>query len=198
VNAWRVAVGSDIKDAANLGQREAGGLGSLDEADPLDAVLIIDAVAVGLPVCRGEELASFVEPDGLGSDPTLACEFTDSHPESLPLDLVPWFKVYGRGVDVTLLYFDDCPNWEDTARHLRHLADELGDIVVKHQLVDSPEEAERTRFRGSPSVIVDGVDPFADPEAPVGLSCRIYQTPGGSAGSPTLDQLRAVLTAARS
>jgi hypothetical protein len=106
--------------------------------------------------------------------------------------------VYVRGVDVTLLYFDDCPNWEHTARHLRSLAADLGAIAVTHHLVGSPEEAERTGFRGSPSVIVDGVDPFADPDAPVGLSCRIYQTPDGPAGSPTLDQLRAALTAASS
>ena len=98
-------------------------------------------------------------------------------------------------MDVTLLYFDDCANWTDTDRHLEALATELGNLVITHHLVDTPEEAERTSFRGSPSVIVDGVDPFADPDAPVGLSCRVYQTPDGPAGSPTIDQLRAVLTA---
>ncbi|WP_040493594.1 hypothetical protein, partial [Ilumatobacter nonamiensis] len=61
------------------------------------------------------------------------------------------------------------------------------------RIVDTPEEAERTRFRGSPSILVDGVDPFTDADAPVGLSCRMYQTPDGLAGSPTLDQLREVL-----
>lgn len=100
-------------------------------------------------------------------------------------------------MDVTLLYFDDCPNWNETARHLERLADELGDVVVTHQVVDSPDEAKRTGFRGSPTVLVDNVDAFADPEAPVGLACRIYQTPDGPAGSPTPDQLRAVLAARR-
>ena len=47
----------------------------------------------------------------------------------------------------------------------------------------------------SPSVLVDEVDPFADPDAPVGLSCRVYQTPDGMAGSPTLEQLRRALAA---
>jgi len=41
---------------------------------------------------------------------------------------------------------------------------------------------------------VDGVDIFADADAPVGLSCRVYQTPDGPAGSPTLEQLRAAMT----
>lgn len=97
-------------------------------------------------------------------------------------------------MDVTLLYFDDCPNWLDADAHLRTLQDEVPGLRLTRHIVDTPEEAERTRFRGSPSIIVDGVDPFADADAPVGLSCRMYQTPDGSAGSPKLDQLREVLT----
>ena len=50
-------------------------------------------------------------------------------------------------------------------------------------------------FHGSPSILVDGVDVFAEPGAGVGLSCRIYRTPEGLAGAPTLDQLRAKLDA---
>lgn len=96
-------------------------------------------------------------------------------------------------MEVTLLYFDDCPNWQDADTHLRTLQDELPDLQVTRRVVDTPEEAERTRFRGSPSILIDGIDPFADADAPVGLSCRMYQTPDGPAGSPTLDQLRQLL-----
>ncbi|RMH69863.1 MAG: thioredoxin family protein [Actinomyces sp.] len=96
-------------------------------------------------------------------------------------------------MDVTLLYFDDCPNWLEADAHLRAIAAERPDIRITRHIVDTPEEAERTGFRGSPSILVDGVDPFADPDAPVGLSCRVYQTPDGPAGSPTLEQLREVL-----
>jgi len=96
-------------------------------------------------------------------------------------------------MDVTLLYFDDCPNWKVTEEHLVTLAREIPGLTVNRHLVDTPEEAERVRFRGSPSIIVDGVDVFADPDAPVGLSCRMFQTPDGMAGSPTLTQLREVL-----
>ena len=96
-------------------------------------------------------------------------------------------------MDVTLLYFDGCPNWQETARHLERLAGEFNDILVVYHRVDTIEEAERTVFRGSPSVIVDGVDPFASDDDPVGLACRVYATPDGTAGSPTLDQLRAAL-----
>lgn len=94
---------------------------------------------------------------------------------------------------MTLLYFDDCPNWTVVDEHLRTLASEYPDIEIDRRIVDTVEDAEATRFRGSPSIIVDGVDPFTDPDAPVGLSCRVYQTPDGPAGSPTLDQLRSVI-----
>ena len=96
-------------------------------------------------------------------------------------------------MDVTLLYFDDCPNWKIADAHLRHLAEEIPGLHLTRHVVDTPEEAERTLFRGSPSIVVDGEDPFADPDTPVGLSCRVYQTPDGPAGSPTLEQLREVL-----
>lgn len=91
---------------------------------------------------------------------------------------------------MTLLYFDDCPNWLEADRRLHALAVEHPEIVVERRLVETVEEAESVRFHGSPSIIVDGIDPFADADAPVGLSCRMYQTPDGTAGSPTLDQLR--------
>ncbi len=98
---------------------------------------------------------------------------------------------------VSLLYFDDCPSWQTAADHLDLLATEIPGLDVVRVLVDTPEAAERTRFRGSPSIHVEGSDLFADSDAPVGLSCRIYQTPDGSAGSPTLDQLRRALDSAR-
>lgn len=95
---------------------------------------------------------------------------------------------------VTLLYFDDCPSWRETDAHLRALADEIPEMVVAHQLVDTPRAAVEHQFRGSPSVHVDGRDLFAEGTEPTGLSCRIYQTPDGPAGSPTLEQLRSALT----
>ena len=105
--------------------------------------------------------------------------------------------MYRRLVDVTLLYFDDCPNWEQAAAHLDTLAAEFSDITVSRRLVDTPQEAERSGFHGSPSIHIDGLDPFAPRDAPVGLSCRMYQTPDGPAGSPTLEQLRDAVAAGR-
>jgi hypothetical protein len=94
---------------------------------------------------------------------------------------------------VTLRYFDGCPNWEVTDRRLRSLEHELG-FTLAYEQVESPEEAERLEFAGSPTVLVDGADPFATGDEPTGLACRMYATPDGPQGSPSLAQLRDALT----
>ncbi len=96
-------------------------------------------------------------------------------------------------MDITLLYFEDCPNWKAAEARLTVLATERPDITVTHQLVETPEQAERVGLLGSPSIQVDGVDVFAEPGARVGLSCRRYPTAQGYQGAPTLEQLREVL-----
>ena len=98
-------------------------------------------------------------------------------------------------MDVALLYFDDCPNWRQAAAMLHDLAAELA-FTWSTVLVNTPEDAQAVGFHGSPSIHIDGVDPFADLNAPVGLSCRIYRTPTGPAASPDRSQLQAALIAA--
>jgi len=93
---------------------------------------------------------------------------------------------------VTVLYFEGCPHWRTADQRLRALADECG-FDVGRRIVDTPDEAARTQFRGSPTILVDGQDPFASGDEPVGLSCRVYDTPDGPAGAPTVAQLRDVL-----
>lgn len=90
---------------------------------------------------------------------------------------------------ITLQYFDGCSNWQTTSAHLKTLADVVG-ATVGYELIDSHEAAVGRGFRGSPSVLIDGADPFADENAPVGLACRIYRTENGYAGSPSLAQLQ--------
>ena len=93
-----------------------------------------------------------------------------------------------------LLYFDECPNWRTAAERLDAIAARRG-LVVQRRLVTTPEEAEAERFRGSPTILVDGRDLFATGDESFGLACRVYQTPDGPAGSPTTEQLEAILDA---
>ena len=96
-------------------------------------------------------------------------------------------------MDITLLYFEGCPNWKVADERLATIAAERSDITVTHHLVKSIEEAERLGFHGSPSILVDGEDVFSEADTAVGLACRVYRTPEGPAGAPILQQLRAVL-----
>jgi hypothetical protein len=99
---------------------------------------------------------------------------------------------------VELLYFDGCPNWHDAHRNLRAAAERTGtDVEVTFTEITTPEHAERRRFRGSPTILINGVDPFADEGGEVGLSCRIYTGTGEMRGSPSTDELVTALNAAR-
>lgn len=95
-------------------------------------------------------------------------------------------------MEVTIQHFDGCPHWRLADERLRTLVADLG-FELTYEVIDTPEAAEQVGFRGSPTILVDGVDPFAGGDGPVGLSCRIYDTPQGPAGAPTLEQLRGVL-----
>jgi hypothetical protein len=94
-------------------------------------------------------------------------------------------------VKVELLYFDGCPNWMAADEPLRAALQVVGEdtVQVERVLVTTSEEAEQRHFVGSPTVLIDGKDPFADRALPVGLSCRLYRTPTGSSEAPTLEQL---------
>jgi hypothetical protein len=97
--------------------------------------------------------------------------------------------------DVRLLYFDDCPNWRVAEARLKEALAGIGadPNAVVYEQVTTAEEAEALGFRGSPTILVDGADPFADPDAPTGLTCRIYRTDTGVQPAPTVEQLHAVL-----
>ena len=95
---------------------------------------------------------------------------------------------------IELLYFDDCPNWRRTLEGLAEVMRDHGlDDPIEQVNVEGQEAAEELAFRGSPTILIDGIDPFLDTDAPVGLSCRIYITEDGIAGGPTREQMDSVI-----
>ena len=93
-------------------------------------------------------------------------------------------------MEVELLYSEDCPNWRVTEQRLEEAGAVVGaDVRISRVSVATPAEAERRSFRGSPTVLVDGVDPFSASSDPIGLSCRVFRTPDGLQGAPTVAQL---------
>ena len=101
-------------------------------------------------------------------------------------------------MNITLQYFDGCPNWVTTREHLTTLLGEGLDAALDFEQIDSYERAVARGFGGSPTVLVDNIDVFADRRAVVGLACRAYDTEQGPAGSPTLHQLRTAIGSAGS
>lgn len=95
---------------------------------------------------------------------------------------------------ITLQYFDGCPNWRQAEEQLTEVVDGLGvDAEIVYEKIESFQQAEEVGFRGSPTILISGHDPFADPDAPIGLSCRVYRTGDKPAGSPGVDALRKAL-----
>ena len=96
--------------------------------------------------------------------------------------------------DITFLFFDSCPHWREANTNLAlALAEVERSVSIEYRTVDTFEDAEALGFRGSPSILVNEIDPFAHPDDPIGLSCRVYRTPEGPAGTPTVPQLVGVL-----
>ena len=56
-------------------------------------------------------------------------------------------------MNVQLLHIDECPNWEETGVRLRNTLDALGmpDVNIEYILLNTPEEADRYAFAGSPT-----------------------------------------------
>lgn len=99
---------------------------------------------------------------------------------------------------ITVLSVPGCPHAPVAAERLTR-ALEGRSATLEIVEVDDPEQAARLGMRGSPTVLVDGVDPFPEPGSPPSLSCRLYRTPDGhTSGAPSLPALRRALATARS
>jgi hypothetical protein len=97
----------------------------------------------------------------------------------------------GPRARIVLQYLDDCPNWRIADEHLNLALAEVGSsgAVIEYEIVDTDERAQTSGFPGSPTILFDGVDPFADQNTAVGMTCRRYATETGFAGAPTVAQL---------
>jgi hypothetical protein len=93
-------------------------------------------------------------------------------------------------MNIQLLYFDGCPNWRVADERLAAALHELGrEAPVTRVQVEDWDAAERLNFTGSPTVLIDGRDPFTT-GAPVAMACRVYRTEDGLDGSPSVAQLK--------
>ncbi len=96
---------------------------------------------------------------------------------------------------IVLQYFNDCPNWQIADEHLRLALGEADASAedIEYVIVDTLEQAQACGFHGSPTILLDGVDPFADEHTAVGLTCRRFMTDDGVSGAPSVAQFVAAL-----
>ena len=99
-------------------------------------------------------------------------------------------------MDVTVLAIAGCPGAALLEERLAVAVAGLPGIRVSRRVIASEAEAAAAGMRGSPTLLVDGADPFAVPGQP-GLACRLYRQDDGSlAAAPPAGELRHALTRA--
>ena len=99
-------------------------------------------------------------------------------------------------MDIEIRYFDDCPNWKIADDRVATALHQVGiaNTPVTYRHVSSIDQANAIKFQGSPTIVINGVDPFATPGDPIGLACRMFRTEHGLEGSPSVAQIRRALT----
>lgn len=92
---------------------------------------------------------------------------------------------------IELLLIPDCPNLAEAADLITAaIADTGVQATLTQTVIESQEEAQRRGFVGSPTFLLDGLDPFARPGVPAALACRLYATPDGLGNVPSIRDLR--------
>jgi len=97
---------------------------------------------------------------------------------------------------VEILYFEGCPNHQETRALVERIAVELRvDPEIDMVEVPDADTARSLRFLGSPSVRVNGCDiePGADGRSDGSFSCRVYRSDHGLARQPAEAWLRDAL-----
>lgn len=94
-------------------------------------------------------------------------------------------------MEIELLYFDGCPSWEGALENLKAALEEEGlQAEIRLVKVNDNTDAARLEFLGSPSFRADGVDLWPEERKRYNLSCRVYVTPQGMRGAPSVEMLR--------
>jgi hypothetical protein len=97
---------------------------------------------------------------------------------------------HDRGRDITIVHVADCPHVTLARQRLDEALEQLGlTATILEQLVTSEHDAATAGLRGSPTILVDGHDPFTDGNATIGLAGRLYRTETGVEGAPSIADL---------
>ena len=101
----------------------------------------------------------------------------------------------GSVMELTVLAVPGCPNAPLLERRLAGLLAGRPEARVSLQVVSSEDEAARLGMCGSPTLLINGTDPFHAPGLRPALACRLYRGDEGRLeGAPGVPALRRVLT----
>ena len=94
-------------------------------------------------------------------------------------------------MEIELLYFDGCPSWQSALANLKiALVEENTNAKIHLIKIESPEQANMQRFLGSPSIRVGSADLWPEQRDDYFMGCRVYPTPEGLRGYPTIEMIR--------
>jgi hypothetical protein len=82
-------------------------------------------------------------------------------------------------VELTILTVPDCPHTPVLDERLAQVLAGRPDVSVVRRVITDGRAAARSGMRGSPTLLIDGVDPFDDTADPPSMSCRIYRDSAG-------------------
>jgi hypothetical protein len=94
-----------------------------------------------------------------------------------------------------ILAVPDCPNARVLEDRIAAMLGGFTDLTMSRQVITSQDDAVRWEMRGSPTLLIDGADPFARPGQPFSMSCQLYHDKDD--GVPTTGQLHRVIEDAR-
>jgi hypothetical protein len=100
-----------------------------------------------------------------------------------------------KQIEIELLIVPGCPNATAAQELLRSalLAAGLPDMSIRVSVIETDHQARERGFVGSPTILINGVDPFGDLGPPPALTCRLYSGSVGPSGLPSAEQLRKAL-----
>ncbi len=97
-------------------------------------------------------------------------------------------------VNIDILHIASCPHLDGVRSSVADalVAAGIGASVREIEIATS-EEAARLGMHGSPTILIDGTDPFPTEAAIGSLSCRLYPAGDAMSGAPSVAQLADVI-----
>jgi hypothetical protein len=97
-------------------------------------------------------------------------------------------------MELIVLAVPGCPNVAVLEQRLGEALAERPAITVTRRVIADAGEAARWGMTGSPTLLINGRDPFAVPGASPAMACRLYRNADGTLDyAPTAEALRQAL-----